>query len=92
LCEETDGDEEGAGEFKVDGDNEEHGEELSGLETGGIFPPRKWERDESGRTNGRGLGLAFGRESRLPTNSLLASCLAFNNNKRPVSNNTITTQ
>lgn len=73
LCDDIDGDEDGAGECKVDGDNEEHGEELSGLETGGIFPPRKCERDESGRTNGRGLGLAFGRDNRLPAKSLLAS-------------------
>lgn len=73
LCEETEGDEEGAGEFKVDGERDEHGEELSGLETGGILPPRKRERDESGRTKGRGFGLAFGRERRFPTNSLLVS-------------------
>ena len=73
LCEDTDGDEDGAGEFKVEGERDEHGEELKGLDTGGIFPPLKRERDESGRTNGLGLGLAFGRDKRLPTNSLLVS-------------------
>ena len=67
MCDETEGEEEGAGELSVDGESDEQGDELSGLETGGIpLPPRKREREESGRTSGRGLGLALGRDSRLP--------------------------
>jgi len=66
LCEDdTDGEQDSAGELSVDGDSEEQGDELMGDETVGR-PPR-WKRlsDESGRTRGRGLGLAFGRVRRL---------------------------
>jgi len=66
LCDETDGDDDGAGEFKVEGDNDEQGEELSGLGADCKLPLRKRDIDESGSTKGRGFGLAFGRDNRPP--------------------------
>ena len=66
MCDETDGDDDGAGEFKVEGDNDEQGDELSGLGADCKLPLRKSDIDESGSTKGRGFGLAFGRDKRLP--------------------------
>lgn len=78
MCDDTDGDDEGAGELSVEGDSDEHGDELNGLDTGGRLPPRNNESDESGRTKGRGFGLVFGRDSRFPVVSGLVSCKAIN--------------
>ena len=72
LCDDTEGDEDGAGEFRVDGDNEEQGEELRGLDTGGPLPRNK--DIESGKTSGRGFGLALGLVKRFAVISLLDSC------------------
>lgn len=73
FCDDMDGDDDGAGELSVDGDSDEHGDELSGLDTGGI-PPRNRDMDESGNTSGLGLGLAFGRVKRPIDASTDGSC------------------
>ena len=66
MWQETDGEDDGAGEFRVDGDSDEQGDELNGLETGG------WPcRNESGRT--RGFGFALGLVRRLAVTSLVDS-------------------
>ena len=64
FCEDIDGDDDGAGELSVDGDSEEHGDELNGLDAGGMPPRNISDIEESGNTNGRGFGLAFGMVNR----------------------------